>query len=822
MPPLNVLLIKDSPDDTHVIELQVQKHFPGSVCRVVEGQESLRTALEEENWDMVLAYFRLSRLEGREALALVKERRPDLPLIIVSGASGKETAVNAMQAGAHDFIPTSDLSRIPATFSRELEAAVRWRRSHKAVEGLSLPEENVRNKERAQAAPISAIAMTDANGLFLYVNNAFLKLLGYDRAAELLGRPVTGFLEFPRMVEEVAGIIASQGFWRGKLKARRKDGATLDIEFSANAAFDRDGRLSQLTLVEITTKKWYEDSLLRELEINVALTQLYSPLVVPGSGLEQIAREVLRQTRSLTASELGFVSAVDPSTGMDNAYTLTDTFPIECSADGKNRFPPAMIDPGGVYRALVDSLGGSRKSFFNNNPAPHMFVQDAPDNHNTPLHRLLSVPVMLGKNRVGLIALANPARDYSGDDLEVIERIAGYYALAIQKNRTEKTLAYYTGLLEENMNQAREYQSRLVTFPAQASGRVQIGNGYYPSEQVGGDIINAVIIGPRLVFYSADISGHGVPAAILSTYIKACLDNWIPLRRRLSPGRLVNRLTGLLRGHRIFENNLLTIFVGVYHIRTRRLRYANAGHLRPFFADRRNPAVRSLSRFSPAIADLYVRPRAGEFSLRLPPDARLLVFSDGLIERLGSDGEFLGREGLCRVLNADFSTAAIESFLFFDLASSYRKSYPSAPGGLSAVERDFMTFVQGRYRERTVVRACHCLMECASNAAEYGNGYDPAKTVTVRVRCRTRRLEFSVQDEGKDFSRTSRPPVIPPAYPLERGRGLFLIKKFAKTFKVDRLRKRVICTFVDKARSFTGKPPAKGKIDVVPDHGTIK
>jgi hypothetical protein len=58
MPPLNVLLIKDSPDDTHVIELQVQKHFPGSVCRVVEGQESLRTALEEENWDMVLAYFR--------------------------------------------------------------------------------------------------------------------------------------------------------------------------------------------------------------------------------------------------------------------------------------------------------------------------------------------------------------------------------------------------------------------------------------------------------------------------------------------------------------------------------------------------------------------------------------------------------------------------------------------------------------------------------------------------------------------------------------------------------------------------------------------
>src|SRR5207249_12223434 len=70
------------------------------------------------------------------ALKLMQERNIDLPFIVVSGAIGEETAVEAMRAGAHDYVLKQNLTRLPAAVTRELrEAQIRHER-RQAIEAI--------------------------------------------------------------------------------------------------------------------------------------------------------------------------------------------------------------------------------------------------------------------------------------------------------------------------------------------------------------------------------------------------------------------------------------------------------------------------------------------------------------------------------------------------------------------------------------------------------------------------------------------------------------------------------------------------------------
>ena len=131
--PLQVLVIEDSADDAALVEVELRRSGYAPVCHRVETAEALRAALEGQNWDLVIADYRLPQFDGLAALALVEERGLDLPFIIVSGYITEETAVAAMKAGAHDYVMKDKLARLGPAVERELrEAGVR--REHRRAE----------------------------------------------------------------------------------------------------------------------------------------------------------------------------------------------------------------------------------------------------------------------------------------------------------------------------------------------------------------------------------------------------------------------------------------------------------------------------------------------------------------------------------------------------------------------------------------------------------------------------------------------------------------------------------------------------------------
>ena len=192
-----------------------------------------------------------------------------------------------------------------------------------------------------------------------------------------------------------------------------------------------------------------EEELQQESNVNTALSELYVPLISPAASIEEIAFSVLDKVKKLTQSMHGYVSTIDPSTGDNVSHTLTAMLKDQCKViPEKGIIFPRRED--GFYRSLWGHALNSLKPFFSNTPAEHQASYGVPEGH-IPIQRFLSVPVMLGEELVGQIALANKAGDYTRKDLDAIGRVAEFYALAIQRSRAGEALHKAKNELEKRV-----------------------------------------------------------------------------------------------------------------------------------------------------------------------------------------------------------------------------------------------------------------------------------------------------------------------------------------------------------------------------------
>ena len=129
--PLRVLIVEDSEDDADLIVLELRRGGYDPIFRRVDSADAMERALAESDWDIVLSDFSMPRFSVMEALGMVKQRGIDVPFVIVSATIGEEAAVEAMKAGAHDYVLKHRLGRLVPAVERELrESAVRRERRH--------------------------------------------------------------------------------------------------------------------------------------------------------------------------------------------------------------------------------------------------------------------------------------------------------------------------------------------------------------------------------------------------------------------------------------------------------------------------------------------------------------------------------------------------------------------------------------------------------------------------------------------------------------------------------------------------------------------
>ena len=174
--PLHVLMIEDSEDDTLLILRELRRCGYDPVFERVDTAAAMKTALQTQHWDIVLADYSMPTFSAPAALVLIKESGIDLPFIIISGSIGEEIAVAMMKAGAHDYLMKDNLTRLAPAIERELtETGVRCKR-HQAEAMLRESEERYRNLFENAHDMIQSVA---PDGHFQFVNRAWLETMGY-------------------------------------------------------------------------------------------------------------------------------------------------------------------------------------------------------------------------------------------------------------------------------------------------------------------------------------------------------------------------------------------------------------------------------------------------------------------------------------------------------------------------------------------------------------------------------------------------------------------------------------------------------------------
>jgi sigma-B regulation protein RsbU (phosphoserine phosphatase) len=101
---LRILSLEDSALDSELILREIRQGGIEFVSTRVQTRAEYEKALAEFHGGLILADYKLPSFDGGQALALARERCPDVPVIIISGAVGEETAVELLKNGATDFV----------------------------------------------------------------------------------------------------------------------------------------------------------------------------------------------------------------------------------------------------------------------------------------------------------------------------------------------------------------------------------------------------------------------------------------------------------------------------------------------------------------------------------------------------------------------------------------------------------------------------------------------------------------------------------------------------------------------------------------------
>ncbi len=109
---LRLLIVEDTEDDAELVVRELRRGGYDVRFQRVQTREAMTGALDAETFDVVISDYSMPAFDALGAFSVVRGRKLDIPFIIVSGTIGEETAVEALRAGAHDFIVKGKLARL--------------------------------------------------------------------------------------------------------------------------------------------------------------------------------------------------------------------------------------------------------------------------------------------------------------------------------------------------------------------------------------------------------------------------------------------------------------------------------------------------------------------------------------------------------------------------------------------------------------------------------------------------------------------------------------------------------------------------------------
>ena len=182
--PLRVLHLEDNQNYSALVraKLTAEGFITDLVC--VETREDFQAALEQGGYDLIIADYFLPTYDGIKALKLAQEKRPETPILLVSGTIGEEAAIQSLKAGATDYVLKHWPERLVPAVRRALREAEE-RKSRLLAEATLIRREKY--FQTISENSLDIVSLLGADGTFTYNSLSLQRVLGYQ-PEELMGR----------------------------------------------------------------------------------------------------------------------------------------------------------------------------------------------------------------------------------------------------------------------------------------------------------------------------------------------------------------------------------------------------------------------------------------------------------------------------------------------------------------------------------------------------------------------------------------------------------------------------------------------------------
>jgi len=616
--PLRILVIEHDAvtAETLVTQLRQAWETAPEVVLVPSLAEAVQR-LSKEPFDVVLLEFGLPDGAGLGNLPLLKGAAPRVPVVVLGSADEEALAVEAVHAGAQDYLVKSQLD------VRWLRRSIRYAMERHAAE-MALLDAEARYREVFDHLT-EGIFRTTPEGRYLMANKALARIYGYSSPEELM-RSITDIgstlyvqpgrrEEFMRLMEQhdVLTNFESPVF--------RRDGRIIWISENCRAVRDASGKLLYYegTVRDITERRAAEERL-RNSEA------LYHSLV------ETLPQNIFRKDIQgrFTFANQQFCRTLGRPLEAILGKTDFDFYPPELAS--KYQRDDARVIATGQTLNLVEE-------------------------HRLPDGRTLYVQVV----KTPLRGAHNQIIGLQGIFWDITEqRLAEQRIRQANEElaRSQAELQRKNAQMAEELRMAREIQMCLLPqhapfFPPEAGpehGAFAFTQRYLPTGEVGGDFYHvAALSETEASVFLCDVAGHGVRSALVTAVIRALLEELKPLAR--DPGALLTRLNQeLLSILRHADASILTTACCfVANAATGIIRYANAGHPRPFHVRRSTGEVTPLPRPTPrpqpalGIIETVAYQNA---EITLSPSDLVMLYTDGLYEVHNASQELYSTEQL--------------------------------------------------------------------------------------------------------------------------------------------------------------------------------
>lgn len=266
-----ILVVDDDALDRRAVRRGLHKHHQGADVQEAATFSEAMEAIHTRPFDCVFLDHHLPDGNGLGWLVSLREGGDNTPVVMLTGHGDEKLAVEAIKAGASDYLPKDDLT--PGMLDHCLRSALRF---HQSQEQMRRAQEDLHLRDRAIAAASNGIVICDARQAdypIIYCNPAFAIMTGYP-AAEVIGRNCR-FLQGPETddhgLQQVRDCLRAGRECLVVLRNYRKDGSPFWNQLTISPTRGAGGEITHLIGVQtdITEQRDAEDAL----RLNVARQQ---------------------------------------------------------------------------------------------------------------------------------------------------------------------------------------------------------------------------------------------------------------------------------------------------------------------------------------------------------------------------------------------------------------------------------------------------------------------------------------------------------------------------------------------------------------------